>query len=195
MRILEFGSPEKKKIILLHGLNIPWQMWQPVINCYAAAYHVLVPVLDGHDPKTNAPFISIEDEAEQIKAYYLPRYGTAVHMVIGLSMGGAIGFSLLSSGELETEYLVLDSGVFVPTPKPLLVINNKLQLGYKNKTKARKPKTLKQLEAAYGSALAPYYIEMADKIGDEGILAAANAIGSFSLADKISFPNTKIIAF
>ena len=59
MRILEFGDKQKEKIVLIHGINIPWQMWNEEINIYSEQYHVIVPVPNGYDTEGDAPFVSI----------------------------------------------------------------------------------------------------------------------------------------
>ena len=51
MRILEFGNKENKKLLLIHGFQSPWQVWNPFIAHYETQYHILVPVLPGHDPE------------------------------------------------------------------------------------------------------------------------------------------------
>lgn len=195
MKILEFGDKQKEKIILIHGLNIPWQMWNEEIEIYSRQYHVIVPVLNGYDTEGDTPFVSIEEEAKKIKEFILKKHGKSVHMIVGMSMGAAITFSIVLDGELHSDYLVFDSGVFVPTNPLLLSINNKMQLKYKNATKARNEKFLKQLNVAYGEKLAPYYMELADVMTDDNLLASSNSIGNFRLPDGVKLPNTNIIAF
>lgn len=119
-------------------------------------------------------------------------------MYIWLSVclwGASIAFSMLHNGELHTENLMLDSGVFVPTIPILLGVYNKTQLSYKNGTKMRNPKTLKQMELMFGKELAPYYTQMADAMSDDNLLAAVNSIGNFHLPQNIKLENTNIIAF
>lgn len=195
MRVLEFGDNEKEIIILIHGVNIPWKMWEKEIEFYSREYHVLVPALSGHDAEENTQFRSVEDEAKEIKKYVIENYGTAVYMVIGMSMGAAIAFCLLADGLLHAKYLVFDSGVFVATSPFLLSINKKMQLCCKNKTKQRDAKILAKLNKVYGSTLAPHYIEMADKMSDDNLLAALNSIGNFKMSNELRLSNTKIIAF
>ena len=195
MRILEFGDRQKEKIILIHGLNIPWQMWNEEVAIYSEKYHVIVPVLSGHDVESDDLFISIEAEAKQIKEFVTKRYGNNVYMIVGMSMGAAIAFSVVSDGELRAEYLVFDSGVFVPTNPLLLRINNKMELSYKNRTKAHNKKTLQQLSIMYGENLAPHYMALAEVMTDSNLLRACSAIGSFRLSGQIRLPDTNIIAY
>jgi len=195
VRIREFGDKKNEIVILIHGLNIPWQMWNEEINIFSEKFHVIVPVLSGHDIEQGDPFISIDEEAKQIKEFVLTNYGNSVYMIIGTSMGAAIAFSVVADSKLHSDFLVFDSGVFVSSNPLIMNINNRMQLSYKNKTKSRDKKTLEQLVIAYGEKLAPFYVEMADVMTDDNLLAASNAIGKFSLSKQLQLPNTNIIAF
>ena len=50
MKFLEFGNSENKKIMLIHGFQVPWQVWKPQIDFFSQKYYVIVPILDGHNP-------------------------------------------------------------------------------------------------------------------------------------------------
>jgi pimeloyl-ACP methyl ester carboxylesterase len=195
MRVLEFGEKENRKIILLHGLNVPWQMWKQEIKVFSQDYCVLVPVLDGHDAETNNPFISIEDEAEKIKNYYLEHYGNSIYMIIGMSMGAAIAFKILSDRLIKAEYLVLESGVFVKALTIHCAVNKKIQLGMMFRTQKRDEKTLKHIDRVFGKLVAPHYITMADKMTRSNLLTAVNAIGNYHFPSNIQLDKTRIIAF
>ena len=51
MEILEFGNKEKDKIILIHGFETPYQIWEKYIEHYKNNYHIIVPILQGHNPR------------------------------------------------------------------------------------------------------------------------------------------------
>lgn len=53
MEILEFGNKEKQKIILIHGFQSPYQLWEDYIKYYEKDYHIIVPILQGHNTKKN----------------------------------------------------------------------------------------------------------------------------------------------
>lgn len=50
MEILEFGNREHPMLILIHGFESPHQIWEPYIEHYQNDYHVIVPILPGHNP-------------------------------------------------------------------------------------------------------------------------------------------------
>ena len=43
MKFLEFGNSENKKIMLIHGFQVPWQVWQPQIDYFSQKYYVDCP--------------------------------------------------------------------------------------------------------------------------------------------------------
>lgn len=43
MRFIESGDINNKKVILIHGANIPWQMWIPCRDYYEKQYRVIIP--------------------------------------------------------------------------------------------------------------------------------------------------------
>jgi len=57
MEILEFGNKSKEKIILIHGFESPYQIWNDYIDYYKKDFHVIVPLLAGHNPKEKEDFI------------------------------------------------------------------------------------------------------------------------------------------
>lgn len=88
MEILEYGDPKNKKIILIHGFQCPYQIWNDYIEYYKNNYFVIVPILEGHNVNDKENFISFDICAKDIEEYYIKRYGNKVFAVYGMSMGG-----------------------------------------------------------------------------------------------------------
>ena len=65
----EYGDKSNKAVILLHGLLVPYQIWDDVADKYSKDYFVVVPELDAHTEDESTEFISISDEAKQIYNY------------------------------------------------------------------------------------------------------------------------------
>ena len=75
MEILEYGNPKNDKIILIHGFQSPYQLWNDYIDYYKNDYCVIVPILAGHNINENDDFVSFdicakELEEKIIEAYY-----------------------------------------------------------------------------------------------------------------------------
>ena len=75
MRILEFGRETGRKLLLIHGFQIPWQVWTPYIRRYQEDFHVLVPILPGHDPARKEAFHSFPETARELEDHFLSRWG------------------------------------------------------------------------------------------------------------------------
>ena len=65
---------------------------------------------------------------------------------------------------------------------------------YKNATKARNEKILKQLNIVYGKD-STIFMALADVMTDGNLLASCNSIGKFRLPKDIKLSDTNIIAF
>ena len=60
MKLHLYGLPENPKMLLIHGVLMPWQIWEPQIQYYKEKYHVLVVELDGHTQDKPSRFVSAE---------------------------------------------------------------------------------------------------------------------------------------
>ena len=67
MKILEFGDDSKRKIILIHGFQCPWQVWNKYIEYYKDKFHIIVPIMSGHNPEVKDDFISFISDAKEIE--------------------------------------------------------------------------------------------------------------------------------
>ena len=94
MQILEFGNKNNKKIILIHGFQSPYQVWDKYIEHYKNDYHIIVPILPGHNPNQIEDFISFEIVAKELEDYFVSKYDNNVYAVYGMSMGGVLAATL-----------------------------------------------------------------------------------------------------
>ncbi len=51
LKILEFGNPRNEKMILIHGFESPYQVWEDYIKYFEKDYFIIVPILTGHNPE------------------------------------------------------------------------------------------------------------------------------------------------
>ena len=101
MKILEFGDTSKRKIILIHGFQCPWQVWNKYIEYYKNKFHIIVPIMSGHNPDVKDDFISFAADAIEIEDYILSRYGKEIYAVYGMSMGGVLTATLWQNNRLR----------------------------------------------------------------------------------------------
>ena len=63
MEILEYGNPKQDKIILIHGFESPYQIWDDYVKYYKNDYCVIVPILTG---TTSLPKIQISNRLKSV---------------------------------------------------------------------------------------------------------------------------------
>ncbi len=195
MRFIEYGDIANEKIILIHGANIPWQMWLPCIEHFKKIYRVIVPVLDGHDGDIANEFISVNQSAKDIVDFYTTNYNEHVNMIIGMSMGAAIAFDIVADGRIKVDKLIFDSGVFVKSNPIISAIHENMQVNMNNKAKKRDNKIMVQLENIYGKELLPYFLQMADSMSKLSLVKTLRSVCKYQIPEKLSLDNIQIVAF
>ena len=101
-----FGNQSNPTVILLHGGGLSWWMWEPVISALEPDYHLVVPVIDGHDTDEK-PFVSIADSAHQLLAYM----GGHVFAICGFSLGAQIALEVLSQQPDFADFALIESAM------------------------------------------------------------------------------------
>ena len=193
MEILEFGNAENKKIILIHGFQSPYQVWDEYIKYYEKDYHIIVPILSGHNPKNKEEFVSFKECAKEIEDYFISKYGNNVYAIYGMSMGGVLAATIWENKRLNIEKVVFDGS-------PLVSFNNFIKkfmiefyINITNKSKARDEKTLKQaINNIITKDKLDYLLQVLDNMSDTTITNYINNIGNFKLSDNIDTKNTEI---
>ena len=113
MEILEFGNKENKKMILIHGFPSPYQVWDEYIKYYEKDYHVIVPILPGHNPKKKEEFISFKVCAKEIEDFLISKYGNNVYAIYGMSMGGVLTATIWENKRLNIEKVIFDGSPLI----------------------------------------------------------------------------------
>ncbi len=109
MKFYEFGTENKKTLMLLHGNATTWEMsFAKCIPVLAEKYHVIAVGLDGYDPTEDTEYISDEDEAEKIVAYVREHLGGKLFLMYGASLGCLPAFLVSLRGKVTVEHLILD---------------------------------------------------------------------------------------
>ena len=145
MEILEFGNKEKEKIILIHGFETPYQIWEKYIEHYKNDYHIIVPILQGHNPNMKEDFISFAESAKNIEDYYISRYGNDVFAIYGMSMGGVLTSKIWQNKKLNIDKVILESSPLISYNRLLTSMMTKQYLMLTHKTQEIKELLHKQL--------------------------------------------------
>lgn len=144
MKVLYFGNKENEKIILVHGFQAPYQMWQAYIDYYKNDYCVVVPVLPGHG-KDSEEFVSFENAVKEFEEYYIENFGKDVFAVYAISMGGVFATTLFSSGRLNIQKFIVESSPLLPFGKFIAFLAKKQYLAIAKKMRTRNPKLINKL--------------------------------------------------
>ncbi len=111
--MIELGHQNTDVVILLHGGGLSWWNYREVANLLAERYHVVLPVLDGH-ADSDAPFTTIEDNANRLISYIDTHFGGQVLAIGGLSLGGQIAVEMLSQRPDICCYALIESALVKP---------------------------------------------------------------------------------
>ena len=113
MTVMEYGKQNQDTILLLHGGGLSWWNYREASQKLAEQYHVVLPVLDGH-AGSDAPFTTIEDNADRLISYIDARFGGQVLAIGGLSLGGQIAVEMLSRRPGICRYALIESALVRP---------------------------------------------------------------------------------
>ena len=114
MHYVEFGKENNNIILLLHGGGLSWWNYEDVAKSLQKDYHVILPILDGH-AKSEKPFTSIEDNADEIINFIDAHLGGSVFLIGGLSLGGQILLEILSQRNDICNYAIIESALVIPS--------------------------------------------------------------------------------
>ncbi len=142
MKILEFGDTSKRKIILIHGFQCPWQVWNKYIEYYKNKFHIIVPIMSGHNPDVKDDFISFAADAIEIEDYILSRYGKEIYAVYRMSMGGVLTATLWQNNRLTFDKVIFDGSPLVSYNKLMKGFMKKFYVDITHKSQQRDRKTV-----------------------------------------------------
>lgn len=193
MEILEFGDTNKRKIILIHGFQCPYQIWNPYIEYYKKDFHIIVPIMSGYNPKQKEDFITFSKEAKDLEDYYISRYNEKVYSIYGMSMGGVLAATLWQNRRLSIENVFFDGTPLVFFHGVVRKMMLCFYLNITHKAQKRDKKTLKQaVNSIVPKENLTDLLYVLDNMSDTTISNCINSIADFKLSSDIDTPNTKI---
>lgn len=120
MNIHEFGQENGACVLFLHASCTAWDFYEESIRRLSAQYHVIVPVMPGHDLTTDEDYTSVEEIAAELEQWLSERGQIHVYGLYGLSMGGSVALRLLADNRIAFDKAVIDAGI-TPYQLPWLV--------------------------------------------------------------------------
>ena len=196
MRILEYGDTNNPTIMFVHGFESPYQIWIDYIEHYKENYHILVPILPGHDVQEKSEFNSFDDTAKEIENYCISKSINHIYAIYGMSMGGVLASYLWKNKRLTFEKVILESSPLLPFGKYMTQMLIKQYLSITKKARERNQKVVRNaINTMVTEDMLDVFLELLDNISDETIKKYLYAVGQFKLPSDIDTPNTQIIYF
>lgn len=176
MHIHEYGDDRKPILVLLHGMLVPHTVFDEHVARFQERYHVLVPVLDGHDGNPLNDFTTAEQQAQRILDHIRAGGYTSIFAVCGVSLGGVIAYELWKASTLPIRHLLLDGAPLCGSPLWLSAMMTRKYVQIVEKSKARDPETLDNFAAHFlPERLLEDYLLIADTISTESVRALCAA--------------------
>ena len=196
MKILEFGDTSKRKVILIHGFQCPWQVWNRYIEYYKDKFHIIVPIMSGHNPEVKEDFISFTSDAKEIEEYILSRYGKEIYAVYGMSMGGVLAATLWQNNRLLFDKVIFDGSPLVSYNRFMKDFMKKFYIDITHKSQQRDKKTVEQAtKVIISKDNLEYFLAVLDNMSDITVENSIDGIADFKLSQSINTPNTVVYFF
>ena len=118
MKVKEFGTKNKKKIVLIPGTMMCWKQFEEIIPFLEKDYHVLAVSTDGFDGEKSSTFTTARKSAHKLAEYIKENNIDKIELVFGESFGSATAVILYNSQEVKVKSLIMngpqyfDFGIF-----------------------------------------------------------------------------------
>lgn len=110
MEFKEFSKEKNETALLLHGGYVSYRTLNVQIQALKQKFHVIVPILSGHNLNNQSELISIEEEAKTILNFLAEKKINKIHTLYGVSLGADIALEILALNGNLCEYAFIESG-------------------------------------------------------------------------------------
>lgn len=194
MNFHSFGDSANPKMLLIHGVLCPWQIWNEAVEHYSDKYFVIVPELDGHTQDAPSEFISIQEEAAHIEEWLRTENITQLDVLCGLSMGGGVAAKLWENGNVKINHLVLDGAPLTKAGGMTTRFITGFYAGIVRKSKQRDPKTLENFKKVFLPAKhLDNYLRLVDNMSDSSIINVCHSILQNTFPKNVSAEGMRIL--
>lgn len=115
-----FGKEGAPVLMLIPGLGVSYEIFQPLIDLLKDRFRIVAVEVDGFTIGVHTAFTSIDDQARQVIEYINVRHSGRIRCAYGLSLGGKILSRVLERNEVTIEHSILDAAPLLPLPKWLV---------------------------------------------------------------------------
>jgi 3-oxoadipate enol-lactonase len=169
---------DRPPLVLLHGVGIGAEMWQPQIDGLAARFTVHAPTLPGFGEDAGS-VVDVREAADRI-AEELATSGMGPAHIAGLSLGGMVAIALAARHPTAVRSLIV-SGAQVRVPRTLQF----LLLGIGRVLPERALMAGTNLPAEATAEMRAAERRLARRMGKEGILAMMQAAANADLTGEL----------
>lgn len=148
MEVHEFGSGNRRKIVLIPGNMMSWRQFEDVIPLLETDCYVTAVSTDGYDGTGETIFTTAEASAEKLEAYIHERLNGGIDLVFGESFGCATAGMLFHRRKVRVGSMILsgpqymDLGILTGVMKAIIP-RNQYRLLYSIQTRKKLPWLLK----------------------------------------------------
>ncbi len=111
MRFHEFGTDSPDILLVVQPRLVTWDVLLPDIRLLSERYHVVVPVLPGHDFQDGGDFWSVERTAKELEDGLIARGYLDILGALGIDIGGSVVVRLLADSRIRIMHAIIDEGV------------------------------------------------------------------------------------
>ena len=116
MEFHEYGNPTNQRVMLIPGLGVSHEIFEPLIKLLEDDYHVIAVAIDGFIIGQRSLFTSVEDQAEQVIDYIKHRHNSHIEVIYGLSLGGKILSRIMERGAVSVDHAIMDAAPLKALP-------------------------------------------------------------------------------
>ena len=111
MTIHEFGTDNKRVIVMIHPSLVMWDYFEYVIPLMQDQYHLIIPALPGYDDEEEGDFTCVERIAAELADQLIEKGHLEISCIYGCSMGGAVVARFLADNRIKVHSAVMDGGI------------------------------------------------------------------------------------
>ena len=186
MQILEFGSEGKPLLVFIHGLESPYQVFNEYIDYYKEKYHIIIPILPGHNPSLQEDFVDFDFSVKEIEDYIL-NINEVVYAIYGMSLGGVFACKMLENNRAKIKKIILDGSPLVGFDKSTKYLLGKMYLTLTHKAQERDKTTIDLiLKELITEDKLSYLFEVLDYVSDITINNYVELLASYKLPNMNS---------
>ncbi|MBP5334466.1 MAG: hypothetical protein J6Y61_01615 [Bacteroidales bacterium] len=117
MTFNEYGNKENPTLLLLPGLGVTYEIFQPLVELLKDKFYIVAAGVDGFLLGEESVFTSVDDQAEKAISYVKENFQGHLDVAYGLSLGGKILSRMLERNEIAIDHAIMDAAPLLPLPK------------------------------------------------------------------------------